>query len=74
MTKLASKICKKGRGLVSSNTDKNKVWNFYGDNNVFEFEEELLQQQDKKLKKHYLNQHLLLNHIFLMTAKMLAKS
>lgn len=54
MTKLASKICKKGRGLISSNTDKNKVWNFYGDNNVFEFEEELLQQQDKKLKKHYL--------------------
>ena len=54
MTKLVSKICKKGRGLILSDTDKDKVWNFYGDSNVFEFEEELLQQQDRKLKKHYL--------------------
>lgn len=40
MTKLLSKIHKKGAGL--DNTD------------AIEFEEELLQQQDKKLKKHYL--------------------
>lgn len=54
MTKLVSKICKKGRGLVLTDADKNKAWNFYGDSNIFEFEEELRQKQDKKLKRHYL--------------------
>ena len=54
MTKLVSKICKKGRGLVLTDADKNKAWNFYGDSNIFEFEEELRQKKDKKLKKHYL--------------------
>lgn len=53
MTKLVSKICRKGRGLISLN-NKEEIWNFYGDNNIVEFEEELLQQQDQKLKKHYL--------------------
>lgn len=53
MTKLVSKICRKGRGLISS-TNKDEIWNFYGDSNIAEFEEELLQQQNQKLKKHYL--------------------
>ena len=42
MTKILSKIYKKGSGLILEDED------------ILEFEEELLNNQNKKLKKHYL--------------------